>query len=332
MTFPFEILSSGSRELGLVVGVLLGMGFGFVLERAGFGRATKLAAQFYLTDMTVFKVMFTAIVTAMLGLVACAGFGLVDLRGVSELIASWTYIWPMLIGGLLLGVGFIVSGYCPGTSLVASASGNVDGMFAFVGVIAGTFFYSELQEIPAFLRFHNSSEKGAWFLYDLIKVPPAVIAIAIAAMAVGAFAGAEKVEKIFAKRVTSLPPQVDSPRRAAWLRIAAPTFAAIAVFALVAMAIPRPTTAASTPKSPSISSADLARSYVSEPWRFRFDGDSVVDVTSNRSFAIAGGASAFKREPLIAAMTGGAAFTAAAPPRPAGVIAAPKKKGGGCSS
>ena len=110
MIFPFESLAAGSRELGLVMGVIIGMGFGFVLERAGFGRATKLAAQFYLRDMTVFKVMFTAIVTAMLGLVGASAFGLADLRAISESIASWTYIWPMLIGGVLLGAGFIISG------------------------------------------------------------------------------------------------------------------------------------------------------------------------------------------------------------------------------
>src|SRR5512140_2088155 len=111
MTFPFESLANGSRELGLVVAVLIGVGFGFVLERAGFGRATKLAAQFYLHDMTVFKVMFSAIVTAMLGLVIASGLGLANLFEISQSIASWTWIWPMLVGGLLLGVGFIVSGY-----------------------------------------------------------------------------------------------------------------------------------------------------------------------------------------------------------------------------
>ena len=130
-------------ELGLVVAVVIGIGFGFVLERSGFGRSTKLAAQFYLRDMTVFKVMFTAIVTAMLGLVAAAGLGFVDLRAISESIVSWTFVWPMLIGGVVLGIGFIVSGYCPGTSLVASASGNVDGMAAFAGVIVGTLIYAE---------------------------------------------------------------------------------------------------------------------------------------------------------------------------------------------
>ena len=126
MIFPFETLNLAQREVGLVIAVLIGFGFGFVLERAGFGRATKLAAQFYFSDMTVFKVMFSAIVTAMLGLVIVSGMGFADIGEISRQIVSWTWFWPMLTGGLLLGVGFIVSGYCPGTSVVAASSGNID--------------------------------------------------------------------------------------------------------------------------------------------------------------------------------------------------------------
>ena len=73
MMFPIESLSVEHREVGLVVGTLIGFGFGFTLERAGLGRAQKLAAQFYGTDLTVLKVMFGAIVTAMLGLVVLSG-------------------------------------------------------------------------------------------------------------------------------------------------------------------------------------------------------------------------------------------------------------------
>ena len=80
MTFPFTALSDAARQEGLVVAVLIGIAFGFVLERAGFGRADKLAAQFYLRDMRVFKVMFSAIVTAMLGLTIASGLGLTNLR------------------------------------------------------------------------------------------------------------------------------------------------------------------------------------------------------------------------------------------------------------
>ena len=116
------LLNNGliSLDFGLVLAVVIGAGFGFVLERAGFGSSRKLAAQFYLYDMTVFKVMFTAIITAMVGL-----FGLVKL-GFLNLDAMYinpTFLWPQLAGGLLLGAGFIISGYCPGTSIVAFGRG-----------------------------------------------------------------------------------------------------------------------------------------------------------------------------------------------------------------
>src|SRR5207244_3566296 len=208
--------------------VLIGIAFGFVLERAGFGRADKLAAQFYLRDMRVFKVMFSAIVTAMLGLTLASGLGLTNLRDISESIASFTWIWPMLAGGLLLGVGFIVSGYCPGTSIVAAGSGNVDGVVTVGGVVAGTFVYSKLLLIPAFHQFHNSGERGAWFLYDVVKVPPALLAAAVAAMAVLAFIGAEKVEALMGGARTAK-------------RVRQVSFATISILAIIAI-VPAPGT------------------------------------------------------------------------------------------
>ena len=158
MMFPFESLSGANREVGLVVAVVIGFCFGFVLERAGFGRSTKLAAQFYFYDMTVFKVMFSAIVTAMLGVIMAGGLGLVDIRHVAQLVVSGTFIWPMLVGGLLLGVGFIISGYCPGTSLVSAASGGVDGLLAFVGVIIGSVLFGMVY--PAIADFLSEWRSG----------------------------------------------------------------------------------------------------------------------------------------------------------------------------
>ena len=111
--------------------------------------------------MTVFKVMFSAIVTAMLGLMLASGLGMADLTALSSQIVSWTYIWPMLIGGLALGAGFIISGYCPGTSLVGAASGHIDAWVTFGGVALGSYLYSEIQ--PLVVSFHNSGELGAAF-------------------------------------------------------------------------------------------------------------------------------------------------------------------------
>jgi hypothetical protein len=75
MIAPLYKYGAFGDETSLVVAFLDGIGFGFFLERAGFGNARKLMAQFYLTDMAVFKVMFTAVVTAMLGLTYLAWAG-----------------------------------------------------------------------------------------------------------------------------------------------------------------------------------------------------------------------------------------------------------------
>jgi hypothetical protein len=108
MTAP--LMSSGalSPDYSLLFALLIGIGFGFFLERAGFGSARKLVAQFYLTDLSVFKVMFTALVTAMVGVIFLNRIGFLD---VGELPLIGTYLLPMVVGGLILGSGFVIGGY-----------------------------------------------------------------------------------------------------------------------------------------------------------------------------------------------------------------------------
>jgi len=273
---PFHSLVAEHRELGLVLAVAIGFGFGFVLERAGFGRADKLAAQFYLHDMTVFKVMFGAIVTAMLGLMVASGVGLIDLRSLSESAASYTYIWPMLVGGLLLGAGFIVSGYCPGTSVVATASGNLDGLFTFVGVIVGSLVYGEIE--PLVQAFHVSGEKGHLFLYDVLGVPAPALAAGVAVMAVLMFVGAEKVERRFTrKRLGGVEPDPPArrPRRYAFAAIGA-----LVALALGAMAVPVGSEAAPSHSPKTVDVGALARRVLDEPWSIR-----ILDLRARESCA-----------------------------------------------
>jgi len=102
---PHEMLGP---ELGLVVAAFSGILFGFFLERAGFGSPRKLTAIFYFQDFAVLRVMFTAVVVAMAGLLILGGVGQIDL----ELLAiPDTYLWPQALGGLLIGLGFAVGGY-----------------------------------------------------------------------------------------------------------------------------------------------------------------------------------------------------------------------------
>jgi len=254
-------------ETTLVLAVGVGFGFGFVLERAGFGRAQKLVAQFFGDDMTVLKVMFGAIVTAMLGAVLLSGLGVLDLAALSASATSESFLWPMIAGGLLLGVGFVVSGYCPGTSIVAAASGKLDGLAVVVGVVAGTVTWGELMGLGWFAAFNESESfaasgyVGRVYLYDLLGLPAPVVALLVAAMAVACFVGAEALERILSRGAAPAPAPL--PRKLVFAG-----FGALSLLGLATLALPSP--GAAVPATPSpIAPAELARRVLEEPWRVR---------------------------------------------------------------
>ena len=108
MSFPIESTGVFSLSTGFLLAFIIGIGFGFFLEKAGFSSARKLTAQFYLRDFAVLKVMFTAIVVAGLGFWWLVRLGLLDL---SYTYINPTFVVPQIVGGLILGVGFIIGGY-----------------------------------------------------------------------------------------------------------------------------------------------------------------------------------------------------------------------------
>ena len=129
-------LATGTFLLLTLVG---GVAFGIVLERAGFGSGCKLTAVFYGYDMSVVKVMFTAIVTAMVGLWLLASIGVIDMQ---EIYIVPTNYAAQLIGGLVFGAGFVIGGYCPGTAVVACAAGRTDAWVFALGLLAGIAIYA----------------------------------------------------------------------------------------------------------------------------------------------------------------------------------------------
>ena len=195
MNAPFFKFGLFGDEASLIVACVIGIGFGFFLEQAGFGSAKKLTDQFYFKDMAVFRVMFTAIVTAMLGLFYLAAAGWVDL---SLVYIQPTYLWPQIVGGLLLGVGFVVGGYCPGTSVVAMATGKVDALVNIAGIFAGIFLIGELW--PSIAGFAESSGLGRLTLPEVFHLPMGLVVLLVVLMAVGGFWGAGALERRFARR------------------------------------------------------------------------------------------------------------------------------------
>ncbi len=195
MKAPFFAFGAFSDETSLWVALAIGIAFGFFLERAGFGSARKLVAQFYLDDLAVFKVMFTAIVTAMLGVYGLSAAGWLDL---SELFMTPTHFASQAVGGLVLGFGFVIGGYCPGTSLVGVATGRMDAMVYVAGLFVGTFVVGEIS--PWIQGFMDSGDLGRLTLPELLHLPAGVVVALVVAMAIGGFVGAEWVERWSAAR------------------------------------------------------------------------------------------------------------------------------------
>lgn len=198
MNAPLAEHGAFGEQVGFVLAFAIGIGFGFFLERAGFGSAKKMASIFYLRDFTVLKVMFTAIVTAMLGSVLLSNLGVLDL---SLVHVSPTFVVPFLVGGLLFGAGFVVGGWCPGTAVVGVVTGSVDAAMFLVGLLGGILVWSF--GYPLWEGFAGSTALGRTMLYDVLHVSPGVVALLVALMAVGAFVGAEKLEKIFGAKSPS---------------------------------------------------------------------------------------------------------------------------------
>ena len=192
MNAPFYSFGLFGDQVSLVVAFVIGIGFGFFLERAGFGISRKLAAQFYLRDMSVLKVMFTAIITAMTGLYLLSRIGFVDL---SQVYLVPTFLVPDVVGGLLLGIGFVIGGYCPGTSCVSAATGRIDGMVYVAGMFAGVMGFAEAY--PHMLRFVHMTSMGQITLAKLWDLPYGLLVFAVVLMALGAFVAAEWAEKKF---------------------------------------------------------------------------------------------------------------------------------------
>lgn len=265
MTFPIF----PAHELGLVFAVVSGFAFGFVLERSGFGRAQKLVGQFYGYDLSVFKVMFTAVVTAMLVVAVLSGVGLTDFKVIADHATSETLLVPFAVGGALVGMGFVMSGYCPGTSYVAMASGKIDGLLTVLGTVVGQVIWSEVETRPGFSTFHNLTNLGNFYLWELLHLParsgPILVAAAVIAMAIACFFLAEKIERLLAPRADPLAVATPGgrPRRFVFAGMIA-----LGAAGLAALALPAGTQAAAR-KPEAISAAELAQRVFSAPWAVR---------------------------------------------------------------
>ncbi len=182
-----EIITS---ETNLLLAFIIGIGFGFILESSGFSSSRKLAGVFYGYDTVVLKVFFTAGITAMVGLLFMSLFGWVNLN---YIWVNPTYLWSAIAGGVIMGAGFIMGGFCPGTSFCAAAIGKIDAMVFIGGLVIGILIFAE--GYPLWEDFFKAKFLGYTKLSKFIGISDGLMALLFIVMAIGAFWLGEWFEK-----------------------------------------------------------------------------------------------------------------------------------------
>ena len=183
------LIPNGFIEEGwaYVIALILGFFFGMVLEASGFSTSRKLVGSFYGYDFTVVRVFFTATVTALVGILYLNYLGWMDM---SKLYVAPTYLYPIITGGVIMGLGFVLGGFCPGTSMCAAAIGKIDAIVFVLGSFAGIFLFSEL--FPYLEKFYYSSNIGRLKIYETLGISPGLFAflftiVAIVSFIIGSF-------------------------------------------------------------------------------------------------------------------------------------------------
>ncbi len=179
-----------------VIAILLGIVFGFLLEASGFSSSRNLAGVFYGYNFVVLRVFFTAVIVAMTGLLYFDYLGWIDL---SKIFILPTFLGPMIFGGIIMGIGFVMGGFCPGTSFTAIAIGKLDGLFFTIGLFIGIYIFS--LAFPLFEKFYTSGNLGNVTLTDVAGIPASWFAAAFTVIALAAFWGTMFIEKKVRKNI-----------------------------------------------------------------------------------------------------------------------------------
>ncbi len=165
-----------------VIAFVTGAFFGMILESSGFSSSRKIVGLFYGYDFTVLRVFFTATVTAMIGLLYFNYMGWIDL---SMVYFPPMYLWAAIVGGLIMGLGFIMGGFCPGTGLCAVGIGKLDALANVVGLYLGIFLFSEAY--PFFEKLYLSNAMGNLRVNEVLGISSGLFAFLFAAFALVAF-------------------------------------------------------------------------------------------------------------------------------------------------
>ena len=176
MIAPFAKTGLITEAQNLWLAIPTGFLLGLSLQLAGFTDGRKIGRAFYFNDVDVPIVMFSAIITGMLGL---WGLSLIGYLDISKVYFIPTYLYPVMVGGFLFGIGMVIGGYCPGTALASVVSGKVDALVYLLGFFVGSLLFGDLY--PIWKDFYKSDYRG---FYRLDEVFGASLGVTILGMVV----------------------------------------------------------------------------------------------------------------------------------------------------
>src|SRR5512133_3086370 len=191
---PLSSLIFMPEWLDLLIALLIGIGFGFSLEQAGFSSSRKLVGMFYGYDTTVLKVFFTAAIVALIGSQFLAYFGILNLN---QVYVNEFYVTASIVGGVIMGAGFIMGGFCPGTGICAMSIGKIDAMVFVAGGFAGAFLFTETY--PMIEGLATAQYRGPVKINEVLGLSPGLFTFILVAAAAAMFWMAELAEKKFAR-------------------------------------------------------------------------------------------------------------------------------------
>ena len=165
------------RSYGLPI--LFGLAFGFLLQKGGVAKFHILVGVLLFQDFTVIKVMMSAVVVGMLGVIILHGMGKLELN------VKPTRLGPNILGGLVFGIGFACSGYCPGTGAAALGQNNWDALFMIAGMMAGSYLFAISSGLLD-RTVNRWGDRGKLLLPDLVRAPVTPFAAGFVLVLIGA--------------------------------------------------------------------------------------------------------------------------------------------------
>ena len=222
MIAPFAKTGVISAAQNLWLAIPIGFVFGFALFHSGFTDGRRIAWAFYFKDVGVPVVMFSAIVTGMLGL---WGLSLIGVLDISLVYMLPTYLLPMAVGGVLFGIGMVVGGYCPGTALGAVATGKIDGIVFVVGFLVGSLIFGDF--FPVWGDFYSSDYRGVFRLDQWLDIGLGLMVLIIVLVAVAGSLFLRQVQHRF------WPTEEIDPQRAQIIRLQGGLIAVAVLIAIV---------------------------------------------------------------------------------------------------